>query len=122
MVLCYGGRDLVDCECRLAHVEPGGGPLQPKPRQAQAGADRCKHDFVTWKAGVTLVPSVGGGALRRVEVEGSRVQGLEQGRWLGHLGRSTRGGSVRQRHAGVEGWSLKKLFADAGKQRVLRGV
>ena len=40
-------------------------------------AGRSKHELVTWKAGVTMIPG-SGGAVRRVEVEGGWIQALEQ--------------------------------------------
>ena len=77
------GRDLADCKRRLTHVEPSGGLLLPETRQAQAGADCRKHELITCVVDVTLTPGGVVGALRRPEVEGGRVQGLEQARRLG---------------------------------------
>ena len=110
VVLCNGESDLAYRECRLTHVEPGGRPIQPKPRQAQARADCRKHELVTWNAGITLVPGGGSGALPWEEVEGGRVQGLEQGHRLGGLGLSTASGSVRQSYDDDGYWFSKNPF------------
>ena len=78
MVLCDRGGDIPGGKRRLTHAEPHGGPLQPKPRQAEAGADPRKHQLITWIAGITSV-------IRWAEAEGHRIQGLKEGSRLGGL-------------------------------------
>ena len=82
MVLCDRGGDIPGGKRRLTHAEPHGGPLQPKPRQAEAGADPRKHQLITWIAGITSV-------IRWAEAEGHRIQGLKEGSRLGGLGPGT---------------------------------
>ena len=70
---------------------------------------------------VTLPPGEVVGALRRPEVEGGRVQGLEEGqRRLGVLGLAA-GSAVSLQHDDGEDWSLKKLIGCRQRQRVQLG-
>ena len=70
---------------------------------------------------VNLSPGGVVGALRRPEVEGGRVQGLEEGRRrLGGLGCAA-GSTVSLRHDVVDGWFLEKPIGCRQRQRVWLG-
>ena len=61
------------------------------------------------------------GALRRPEVEGGWVQGLEQAGRLGRLGRGAVAGGIRLRHDVEDGWFIEKPIVCRQRQRVWLG-